>query len=234
MGKEAKIKILKDGPYEVCGNISLAKEIIVDDKKEGFPEKWKIIKKFSPMKAYHLCRCGNSKNKPFCDGAHLKGFNGKETAGFGKYNRTAEIVNGPELILKDNEKLCSVARFCHLRSGTWNLTTDSSNPANRKEAIRQACCCPSGRLVAVEKETGKDIEKNFKRSISLIEYEDEKSSGPLWAKGKIPIESSSGKIYEKRNRCTLCRCGKSKNKPFCDGTHLEINFSDVGNALIPE
>ena len=44
-----------------------------------------------------------------------------------------------------------------------------------------------------------------------------------WAsmgEGRIPIQSADGTEYEVRNRATLCRCGRSHNKPFCDGTHL--------------
>ncbi|MFY9800413.1 MAG: CDGSH iron-sulfur domain-containing protein [Methanoregula sp.] len=39
-------------------------------------------------------------------------------------------------------------------------------------------------------------------------------------RGGIPVESSEGHVYEIRNRITLCRCGKSYNKPFCDGRHI--------------
>jgi CDGSH-type Zn-finger protein len=45
-------------------------------------------------------------------------------------------------------------------------------------------------------------------------------------RGAIPIESASGKQYERRNRVTLCRCGASENKPFCDGSHLSVKFND--------
>jgi CDGSH-type Zn-finger protein len=38
-------------------------------------------------------------------------------------------------------------------------------------------------------------------------------------RGEIPIQSADGKIYRIRNRVTLCRCGKSLNKPFCDSSH---------------
>jgi CDGSH-type Zn-finger protein len=44
-------------------------------------------------------------------------------------------------------------------------------------------------------------------------------NGPIWVRGEIPIQSADGKIYEVRNRVTLCRCGKSLNKPFCDSSH---------------
>jgi CDGSH-type Zn-finger protein len=46
-------------------------------------------------------------------------------------------------------------------------------------------------------------------------------NGPIWVRGGIPIESAKDEIYEIRNRVTLCGCGRSSNKPFCDGTHRD-------------
>jgi CDGSH-type Zn-finger protein len=40
------------------------------------------------------------------------------------------------------------------------------------------------------------------------------------------VEGPDGEAYEVRNRVTLCRCGGSSNKPFCDGIHKELGFSD--------
>ena len=48
----------------------------------------------------------------------------------------------------------------------------------------------------------------------------------MWVKGGLRIESSDGTNYEIRNRVTLCRCGKSKNKPFCDSSHVFSSFND--------
>jgi CDGSH-type Zn-finger protein len=45
-------------------------------------------------------------------------------------------------------------------------------------------------------------------------------------RGGIRIVSATGEVYEVRNRVTLCRCGSSRNKPFCDGTHVRTRFSD--------
>jgi len=44
-------------------------------------------------------------------------------------------------------------------------------------------------------------------------------------RGAIPVRSADGEHYEVRNRQTLCRCGGSSNKPFCDGTHWK-GFKD--------
>jgi len=63
-------------------------------------------------------------------------------------------------------------------------------------------------------------------SIGVVEDPDQQCSGPLWLRGGIEVVSSDGFAYEVRNRVTLCRCGESKNKPFCDGTHIEIGFRD--------
>jgi hypothetical protein len=84
--------------------------------------------------------------------------------------------------------------------------------------------------VALDKE-GKPIEPPFIPSISLIEEPARKGSGPLWVKGGIPVESADGTTYEVRNRVTLCRCGASRNKPFCDGSHIPVHFDD-GSPLL--
>jgi CDGSH-type Zn-finger protein len=86
--------------------------------------------------------------------------------------------------------------------------------------------CPSGRLTLHDKKTGKEIEDKLSPSIAVIEDPPLKCSGPLWVRGGITIESHDGKRYETRNRVTLCRCGASQNKPFCDGSHASIKFND--------
>ena len=77
-----------------------------------------------------------------------------------------------------------------------------------------------------DKDTEKVFEPPFKPSIGIIEDPGIKVSGPIWVKGGIRIEGADGKSYEVRNRVTLCRCGQSSNKPFCDGTHASMHFCD--------
>jgi hypothetical protein len=76
-------------------------------------------------------------------------------------------------------------------------------------------------MVILDNSTGKEIEPEFEKSIVVVESHPRHENGPLWIRGGIPIESAYGKQYEIRNRMTLCRCGHSKNKPFCDGSHIE-------------
>jgi CDGSH-type Zn-finger protein len=229
--KKRKIVIAKNGPYLVSGSLPLAKEISKVGKA-GEPERWVKGRRYRVQEEYDLCRCGQSKNKPFCDGTHEgAGFDGTETASRKSYAEQAEKIEGPDMDLCDAEPLCAVGRFCHPMGDTWHLTLESGDPGKRKAAIQQACNCPSGRLVAHEKNSGKPIEPKYAPQLSLIEDPQEKASGPIWVKGGVKIESEGGTAYETRNRVTLCRCGKSKNKPFCDGSHIEIRFNDGDESL---
>lgn len=65
-----KIVVTKDGPYLASGSIPLAKEIIISDI-EAMPVRWEHGKQLPLQETYCLCRCGQSKNKPFCDGTHI-------------------------------------------------------------------------------------------------------------------------------------------------------------------
>ncbi len=215
-----KAKVTRNGPYLITGEIPLSEQIICVDS-EGECHGWKEGKKYPAQESYALCRCGHSGNKPYCDGAHKTiGFNGEETASHTTYRVKAQELDGPDLKLTDEPDLCATARFCHRSGGTWKLTQKSGDPDARQIAIEEACDCPSGRLVAWDN-NGNAIEPEFEPSIGLVEDVQKRKKGPLWLRGGIPVESAEGVPYEVRNRVTLCRCGKSSNKPFCDGNHLE-------------
>jgi len=225
-----KIKVSKNGPYLVSGKISLVQQTIGVDKI-GIPNEWRAGKVFQSGERYGLCRCGQSRNRPYCDGTHLKvKFDGTETTSRKSYAEQAKVVEGPSARLKDAEELCASARFCHRAGGIWNLVPNSNDPETKKTAIEEACDCPSGRLVIHDKETGKVCEPSFEPSIGLIEDPQMKVSGPIWVRGGIPIEAADGRIYETRNRVTLCRCGKSSNKPFCDSSHYPEEHEHEGTA----
>jgi CDGSH-type Zn-finger protein len=219
--KKGRINVTKDGPYIVSGGVPLNREIVIVGS-DGEPAGWERGPAYPRQDTYALCRCGRSKDKPFCDGSHAgAGFDGTETARRGAYLEFAERTVGPGLDLTWSPEFCAVARFCHRGEEAWGYAERSDDPEARKVAIEEACNCPSGSLVAWDKTTGAAIEPECKPSISLIEKPDDGTEGPLWVKGGIPIESADGYEYETRNRMTLCRCGRSKRKPFCDGSHLK-------------
>jgi CDGSH-type Zn-finger protein len=215
-----KITVSKNGPYCVSGGVPLIVMEICNDN-EGHPRTSRETKRYPVQEQYTLCRCGRSKNTPFCDGTHATiNFKGAETAGSEEYLCHPRVVRGPELELDDFENLCVHARFCMRAGGVWNLTGQSDIPEARDTAVEQACNCPSGRLVVRDRNTGIPIEPELERSIAVIENPLQGEPGPLWVRGGIPVVSADGRVYTVRNRVTLCRCGRSDNKPFCDGSHL--------------
>ena len=221
------VKVIKNGPYVVSGNIPLLSMTIECDNK-GTPAKWVIGEKMNTSENYALCRCGQSNNKPFCDGTHVKvNFDGTETSENELYEKIAKEIDGPTLKLKDAEILCASARFCHRSGDIWEVIHRSDDQKARENVIVNAFDCPSGRLVILDKKTGMEIEPVLEKSIGVIEDPSIGASGPFWVRGGIPVYSAQGKIYEVRNRVTLCRCGKSTNKPFCDSSHYPEEDREV-------
>ena len=53
-------------------------------------------------------------------------------------------------------------------------------------------------------------------------------NGPLFFRGDLQIEGAPADVDGLRYRAALCRCGSSKNKPFCDNSHIDAGFSDYG------
>jgi CDGSH-type Zn-finger protein len=215
---QQRVKVTKDGPYLVTGGVPLTDQIVcIDD--HGEPHGWQEGRKHAAGESYALCRCGRSRQMPYCDGSHAGAqFDGTETAANIPYLEQAEELDGPDLKLTDAEEFCTAAGFCHRAGGTWTLTRRSADPKAKQTAIEEACDCPSGRLVAWEKD-GRVIEPEFEPSIGLVEDPQTTKMGPIWVRGGIPVESCEGTTYEVRNRVTLCRCGRSWNKPLCDGSH---------------
>ncbi|AFM41442.1 hypothetical protein Desaci_2496 [Desulfosporosinus acidiphilus SJ4] len=221
--QKPEIKITQDGPYIVTGNVPLSEKIIVPQGR-----KYELFegRELPQTETYALCRCGKSKNTPFCDGSHEKvGFVGTETASKAKYEDRAELIGGPEIDLLDDNR-CAFARFCHRDNGNvWELTQKSDWGDNRSEAIIAASECLAGRLVAVDKD-GNEIEPELQPSIDIIQDPEKRVSAGIFVKGNIPIVGANGETYEVRNRVALCRCGNSENKPFCDATHVLTKFLD--------
>ncbi len=215
----ARIKVMRNGPYIVTGRVPLSEQIIVVNS-DGDAVAWRDGRRFPEQETYALCRCGKSGRMPFCDGTHARlGFSGIEPASREPYIEQARVIEGPGLKLTDAVALCASARFCKRAGGVRQLTLRSSQAEAKQLAIEESVLCPAGRLVAWTRENNA-IEPDLVPSIGLVEDPQAGVSGPIWVRGGIPIESADGTLWETRNRVTLCRCGKSRNMPFCDGSHI--------------
>lgn len=219
-----KIKIVRNGPYIVSGNVPLFEKVITSRRNGYIMADGRTLPQ---AKVYSLCRCGKTKTPPFCDGTHeCVHFDGTETASRAEFiERLEGTMEGPTLNLLDDGR-CAYARFCHRDSGkVWDLIRKSDDPRCRTEAIIAAYECPSGRLVATDK-SGKPYEPVYEPSIEILQDDEQGLSGPIFVKGMIPIEGADHQVYEVRNRVTLCRCGKSRIKPFCDAAHISWKYTE--------
>jgi CDGSH-type Zn-finger protein len=227
MANSITIKVTENGPYEVKGADSVTLKTITANA-EG--ESWSYTDgKTFPLKpqASYLCRCGHSAHKPFCDGTHAKiGFDGTETASHIPYMEAAEREIGLVAVLTDQESLCAFGRFCDARGQIWNLALSPSRQ-DVQMAMREASHCPSGRLKVWDIHTGSQLnEEPTEQALAILEDPQMDCSAAIWAQGGVQVVSSAGENYEVRERITLCRCGNSSNKPFCDGSHASSKWKD--------
>lgn len=182
-----------------------------------------------------LCRCGASKNKPFCDGTH-------NVIGFSSANRTLDENDdtkktaikdkrrdypGKEITVHDNRKICSHAAECvnnlssvfKLGSRLW-INPDASKMNDIIDVVRR---CPSGALsYSIDGVEYRDPKEQRNPTVTVLK------NGPYHITGGIELIGEDIQFGEgaSKEHYTLCRCGASENKPFCDGAHKSSKFND--------
>lgn len=205
--RETAITVAENGPYIVTGPCRL-----VDARGAEVPA----------GATFALCRCGNSSRKPFCDGTHAKiGFDGRrfETAVSG----AAQSHRGTRITIHDNRAICAHAGVCtdHLPA-VFRLGEEpwiDADAASAEAIVALINRCPSGALgYSVGGVPPAGIPRE--RAISCSR------NGPLHVTGDMALKTIDGLAPRFPDHYALCRCGGSKNKPFCDGTHWAVGFDE--------
>ena len=200
----------ENGPYKVEGPVE-----VVRADGEVVSSEGKVF----------LCRCGGSQNKPFCDGTHKKkGFVGTEVADRGSIAARRRAYQGEGITISDDRSVCAHAGHCtdNLPS-VWKRKEEpwiDARGANGEQIAAVVRMCPSGALSYALGDDPEPVEEALSPAIRAS------VDGPYHVRGGLPVTSPGGERYEVRNRQTLCRCGNSKNKPFCDGSHWYAGFKD--------
>ncbi len=204
------IKPEHNGPYLVS-NVSL----LTNSKGETL----------APRVEMALCRCGHSRMKPFCDGSHADArFRSGKSPDRTPDKRDTYLAGA--LTVYDNRGTC-----CHAGNCTTKLPAvfrQAKEPfvdptgADAKEIIDIVQQCPSGALgYAFADGTQHDLERPAEIYVS--------KDGPYHVRGGIDLKGEQRNEGASTEHYALCRCGQSKNKPFCDGSHWYAKFTDDRN-----
>ncbi len=171
--------------------------------------------------AAFLCRCGHSAKKPFCDGAHNK-------AGFSSAKEIDQQIiqeyTGREVCITFNRSICAGAAHCVHELPEVFSSQGSENwifpdQGSLAEIEKTVCSCPSGALTYTVKGE-RFIDSRTQPKVSIVK------NGPYIVES-VPFEGAMDALHWSPTKYTLCRCGLSKNKPYCDYSHGEQGWSDA-------
>jgi CDGSH-type Zn-finger protein len=211
MSDETRITLKEDGPFLVK-----SPPPIINARGDAVEHK----------ETAPLCRCGASSTKPFCDGTHRKiGWSGtSDREGIRNHeNRYEAEVEGQTVVVSYTPVLCSHAATCVKAAGDafepgrdpW-VMPEKGTLAGLYAAVKG---CPSGALrLAVG--DGEDVHLAGSEASIRVEKD-----GPYHVRN-VPLEAEFNGVKASPAKYTLCRCGLSKNKPFCDGTHYDAGWKD--------
>ena len=173
-----------------------------------------------------LCRCGRSGEKPYCDGTHGK-CGWRDDKKPGRQPNHTDSYAAKKIVIHDNRGVCSHAGFCTdglpkvWRMGVepW-IDPDGAVPEKIIDIIRK---CPSG---ALSYSIDGVLHNSRERAYGIHVAKD----GPFVIVGGPKLETRTDETSATPEHYTLCRCGESKNKPFCDGSHWYVRFQDDGEG----
>jgi len=195
MAKNVSIRVLDDGPLKISGDsITVRFDGSTVATKDG--------------KDLYLCRCGRSKNAPFCDNSHRdNGFVGSSEA---KERKPLKVWEGKTIRTVFNPNACMHVFYCKPLNDLRRRELEGDAEA-AKEIARVVMSCPSGAL-------------RYESTVVETELSEPEADIEIVAGGEVRIRCGfeiDAETLEGQpgDRATLCRCGESKNKPWCDGRH---------------
>ncbi len=132
-----------------------------------------------------------------------------------------EYSNG-EVTIVWEPAICSHSEVCINRlpevynpyGKPW-ITIKKATTGQLKEQISK---CPSGALSYYMNDEDKTTTKSTNTEVIIM------PDGPMVVSGNITVIGADGKSDSKSSKTAFCRCGASRNKPYCDGSHAKIEF----------
>jgi CDGSH-type Zn-finger protein/truncated hemoglobin YjbI len=214
-GLPAEIQSAPDGPYLVT-NV----EHMVDWLGRPIPTR--------PQMA--LCRCGGSAIKPFCDGTHARiGFTTDKDPK--RVPDRRETYLGQQVTILDNRGICAHSGFCTDRlASVFHLGQEpfvTPSGARMDDVVRAVRDCPSGALSYAigAHEAREQVDQDRDPTIEVSRDGPYRITGGIVLRNIDDVAEAPGD-GSSREHYSLCRCGRSQNKPFCSGMHWYVDFHD--------
>ena len=200
-----KVQLRKNGPYIVEGQFTLADGALQSEQRVA------------------LCRCGESKNKPLCDGAHKQiNFESEDCGQAGK----SQNYDGEKFTVSYDPVICIHAGECvqgapsvfDYEAAVANKPWIKPNAGTAADIKAIVARCPSG---ALRYTSADEKDQELPDAASSVQVT---QNGPYFLRGNVEIVTADGEKAGDEVRVALCRCGQSKNKPFCDNSHQKVGF----------
>lgn len=128
-----------------------------------------------------------------------------------------EVTWEPRLCIHVAECLRLAPEVFDARARPW-VRLDGASPDHVASVVAR---CPTGALHA-RRTDGEPQEEDTLEGVEIRIDRD----GPLLVRGSVTVLDVDGEPMRHDVRLALCRCGASRRKPFCDGTHRLIGFRD--------
>lgn len=212
--KKPRVIIVKNGPMIVEG---VTKYVHASGKVQDMSD------------LYRLCRCGASFEKPYCDGSHeIFEFDDRKSP-YRAPDRVDEYV-GKDITIYFNRGVCSHRGICYEDLPTVfpmerdePITPDNDTLDHIIDICRR---CPSGALSYRVNGGERMQESDASEPVIRVAPKRYGFDGPYEIAGGVEMEDEAGNKPESVWHYAICRCGQSKNLPFCSGEHWAASFLD--------
>lgn len=161
----------------------------------------------------YLCRCGQTSSAPFCDGSHRTvGFDGSPE---GREPKPIRVWEGRTVRTRFNPNTCMHAFYCKPLNDLREREL-AGDDAAATEIMRVVGTCPSGALTWERKHPELEVPGSPEAEADVVIME----GGEVRLTCDFEINAPLPE-HMHPERATLCRCGLSRNKPWCDGRHVK-------------
>ena len=138
-----------------------------------------------------------------------------------RHKERGQTYQADGITVRWEPRLCIHTGFCFKTLGSvfqpWDTPWVKPERADAERIAAAVRLCPTG---ALQYETPEGPEPAPVEGLEVTVI----PNGPLFLRGSFQLQLDDGTVVRRANRAALCRCGQSKNKPFCDNTHLEARF----------